>query len=157
MPGRTAVHPDSLDFLLSYPHTTARIPIGKRTSPTSLQPHVSMANKSESALSPARIAGALRIIGWLSFWIQIVLGVVSAIILLFAGTNLRAPSPNPNVPTSPVAANPGTGAGLFLHSWDYLLCLAVLTGHFVILGLPANSRPPIAPEKQIRLMRCEWG
>ncbi|NJO40647.1 MAG: DUF3611 family protein [Cyanobacteria bacterium RU_5_0] len=72
-----------------------------------------MANKSESALSPARIAGALRIIGWLSFWIQIVLGVVSAIILLFAGTNLRAPSPNPNVPTSPVAANPGTGAGLF--------------------------------------------
>lgn len=75
-----------------------------------------MANQTESlSLPPAirRVAGALRLVGWGSFWVQLVLAVVSAIVLSFAGSNLRAPVPNPGVPGSAAVANPGTGAGLF--------------------------------------------
>jgi hypothetical protein len=75
-----------------------------------------MANRSSSvSVSPAirRVALSLRILGWVSFWSQVILGVVAGIVLIFAGGNLRAPAPNPGNPTTPVAANPGTGAGLF--------------------------------------------
>jgi hypothetical protein len=60
-----------------------------------------------------RVAGALKWIGWISFWTQVALGVVSAVVLLFAGSNLSTPAQNPLNPSAPVAANPGTGAGLF--------------------------------------------
>lgn len=57
-------------------------------------------------LPPAvrRIAGAFRIIGWISFWAQIVLAVVSGFVLLFAVSSL-------SVRTG--ANNAGTGFGLF--------------------------------------------
>ncbi|MFN6566576.1 hypothetical protein A6770_13350 [Nostoc minutum NIES-26] len=52
------------------------------------------------------IAQTFRLIGWISFWIQLVLGVVSGIIvLLFAIFSQRAGSPS---------NNPGTGFGVFL-------------------------------------------
>ena len=76
-----------------------------------------MVNRSGSfSPSPAiqRVAGAFRIIGWASFWVQVVLGVISAIILLVASSNLGAPRPNPANPAAAAAANPGTGTGLFL-------------------------------------------
>lgn len=57
------------------------------------------------SLPPAvrRIAGAFRLFGWISFWVQIVLAVVAAGILLIASVSPRTE-----------ANNPGTGAGLFL-------------------------------------------
>ncbi len=52
------------------------------------------------------IAKNFRITGWISFWVQLVLGVVSAIIvLLFAIFSQRPNSAN---------NNPGTGFGVFL-------------------------------------------
>ncbi|HEY9698183.1 MAG TPA: DUF3611 family protein [Trichocoleus sp.] len=76
-----------------------------------------MVNRSGSfSPSPAiqRVAGALRIIGWGSFWAQVVLGVISAIVLLVAGSSLGSSRPNPANPASAAATNPGTGTGLFL-------------------------------------------
>lgn len=52
------------------------------------------------------IAKNFRLTGWISFWVQLVLGVVSAIIvLLFAVFSQRPNSAN---------NNPGTGFGVFL-------------------------------------------
>ncbi|MCF4969525.1 DUF3611 family protein [Nostoc sp. CMAA1605] len=52
------------------------------------------------------IAQTFRLTGWISFWIQLVLGVVSGIIvLLFAVFSQRAGSPS---------NNPGTSFGVFL-------------------------------------------
>lgn len=71
-----------------------------------------MANRTESyALPPAvkRAAGSFRMTGWVSFWAQIVLAVVSGIVLLFAASGLGAAAASA---TQPGAASPGTGAGL---------------------------------------------
>ncbi|MBW4467299.1 MAG: DUF3611 family protein [Pegethrix bostrychoides GSE-TBD4-15B] len=84
-----------------------------------------MANRIDSySLPPAlrRVVTAFRFGGWLSFWIQIVLAVVSAIVLLFAAGSFGASSTVPvqtipGVPQAQVPSgsfNPGTGAGLFL-------------------------------------------
>jgi hypothetical protein len=62
------------------------------------------------SLPPAvrRIAGAFRLFGWISFWTQLVLGIISSLVLLFASATLGARA------TSTGGANPGTGAGLSL-------------------------------------------
>lgn len=69
--------------------------------------------------SPAvrRIAGAFRLFGWISFWIQLVLGVVAAGILL-----LLTISPGGGNNTG--ASSPGTGAGLFLATGGILVLFA---------------------------------
>lgn len=69
-----------------------------------------MREKSESSsLPPAlqRVASSLRIFGGISFWLQLVLGVISGLILVFAtisGSIGRAPNQ---------ASNQGTGFGIF--------------------------------------------
>jgi hypothetical protein len=66
-----------------------------------------MTGELEYSLPPAirRISGAFRRFGWISFWIQIVLGVIASLALLFAVASLSARSAGAN--------NPGAGAGLF--------------------------------------------
>ncbi|MEL7035541.1 MAG: DUF3611 family protein [Cyanobacteria bacterium J06592_8] len=69
-----------------------------------------MSNQSDSSSLPTsvrRVAFSLRRAGWISFWVQLVLGVVSSIILLFAFAILLA-SQNPN------QSNNSQGGGLFL-------------------------------------------
>jgi uncharacterized membrane protein len=51
-----------------------------------------------------RIAGSFRVIGWISFWVQAVLAVISSMVLLFALVNLGA--------RSGAGGNPGAGVGL---------------------------------------------
>lgn len=59
-----------------------------------------------SSSSLRAIAQTFRLTGWISFWIQLVLGVISGIIvLLFAIFSQRSGSPS---------NNPGTGFGVFL-------------------------------------------
>jgi hypothetical protein len=74
-----------------------------------------MANRSESYSLPSaviRVAGAFRLTGWISFWVQLVLGVISGIVLLFAGSGLGAATTvSPNGVATPVAS-PETGIGL---------------------------------------------
>jgi hypothetical protein len=64
-----------------------------------------MLDKPGSSASPAlqQIAQIFRRTGWISFWAQLVLTVVSSIILLFAAGVSR---------TATAANNPGTGAGV---------------------------------------------
>jgi amino acid transporter len=69
-----------------------------------------MANKiASNPLPPAlqRVASSFKIAGWVSFWAQIVLAVVSGAVLAFSGLNLGG-TPQPG--TSP---NPGVGGGIF--------------------------------------------
>ena len=77
-----------------------------------------MTGRSEPhSLPPAirRIAGAFRLCGWISFWIQLILGVVAAGILLILTVSQGA-----NTGTN----NPGTGAGLFLAGGGILALFA---------------------------------
>ncbi|XWK85696.1 MAG: DUF3611 family protein [Phormidium sp.] len=71
-----------------------------------------MANKSDSSSVPAairQIAGNFRIAGWTSFWLQLVLGVISIIVLLLFIVFSRSPNTN-----NPNSGNPGTSFGVFL-------------------------------------------
>ncbi|MEA5581900.1 DUF3611 family protein [Nodularia harveyana UHCC-0300] len=62
---------------------------------------------SPSSSSTLRaIAKTFRLTGWISFWIQLVLGVVSAIIVLLFAIFSQRPDSSSN--------NPGTGFGVFL-------------------------------------------
>lgn len=65
-----------------------------------------MTQELEYSLPPAirRIAGAFRRFGWISFWAQIVLGVIASLALIFAIASLSARSGG---------NDPGAGAGLF--------------------------------------------
>lgn len=66
-----------------------------------------MTTEFDYTLPPAvrRISGSFRVVGWLSFWVQIVLAAISSLVLMFALVNLSARSGNGG-------ANPGTGVGL---------------------------------------------
>lgn len=60
---------------------------------------------SSIPLSAQRIVFTLRTIGWISFWLQVVLGVISAIILLLSLAFSRN--------TAAQASTQGTGFGIF--------------------------------------------
>ncbi len=79
------------------------------------------------------IAKNFRLTGWISFWVQLVLGVVSAIIvLLFAIFSQRPNSAN---------NNPGTGFGVFLAVCGILiLCGGIyLAYRYTIIGQQLQS------------------
>lgn len=67
-----------------------------------------MTGELEYSLPPAvrRISGAFRRFGWISFWVQVVLAVISSGLLLFASASFSNRSGE--------GSNPGTGVGLFL-------------------------------------------
>ncbi|TVP64468.1 MAG: DUF3611 family protein, partial [Leptolyngbya sp. LCM1.Bin17] len=67
-----------------------------------------MTRELDYTLPPAvrRIASNFRMTGWISFWTQAVLAVISSLILLFAVVNVMA--------RGGAGGNPGTGVGLFL-------------------------------------------
>lgn len=114
-----------------------------------------MANRSEprrSSVPPAaqRVAGALRLVGWISFWAQIVLAVISGVVLIFAGSNLGASVPNRLNPTSPAAANPGTGAGLL---FAVLGLLGLFVGAYWAFRYTRLARQLKTPDAQSRPRR----
>ncbi|NJM71343.1 MAG: DUF3611 family protein [Scytonema sp. RU_4_4] len=81
------------------------------------------------------IAQVFRLTGWVSFWIQLVLGVVSGVILLFAVFSQR---------TGNTTNNPGTGFGAFF-AVTGLIVLAVgiyLAFRYTRLGLRLESSNP---------------
>lgn len=72
-----------------------------------------MANRSSSySLPPViqKLATTFWLAGWVSFWVQIVLAVISGVVLAFAAGSAGAPT----TPGAPAGINPGTGAGLSL-------------------------------------------
>ncbi|MBW4621366.1 MAG: DUF3611 family protein [Cyanosarcina radialis HA8281-LM2] len=56
-----------------------------------------------------QIAQNIRLTGWISFWVQLVIGVIASLILGFAIVLSRIGANNPQT-----ANNPGTGGGAFL-------------------------------------------
>jgi len=74
-------------------------------------------NLDSNPLPPAvrRIAGAFRSAGWVSFWGQIVLAVVSTLVLLFSTASINVRSG---------ANNPGTSTGLFFAICGLILVYA---------------------------------
>lgn len=69
-----------------------------------------MTGELEYSLPPAirRISGAFRRWGWISFWIQLGLGVIAGLALIFAIASLSSRASG--------NANPGAGAGLLFTS-----------------------------------------
>ncbi len=68
-----------------------------------------MANEPDNtslSTNVLKIVWALNIAGWVGFWSQLVLAIISTLILLFAIVSRNAGNTGAN--------NPGTGAGLFL-------------------------------------------
>ncbi|MBE9156846.1 DUF3611 family protein [Nodosilinea sp. LEGE 06152] len=65
-----------------------------------------MTTDFDYTLPPAvrRISGSFRLVGWISFWTQVVLAAISSLVLMFALVNLGARSGQ--------SSNPGTGVGL---------------------------------------------
>jgi hypothetical protein len=93
-------------------------------------------NPDSPSSSLQAIAKAFRLTGWIGFWTQLVLGVVSAVVLLlFAIFSQRPSSPN---------NNPGTGFGIFLAVCG-LITLGVsiyMTFRYTRLGNQLQSANP---------------
>ncbi|MGF1569396.1 MAG: DUF3611 family protein [Nodosilinea sp.] len=68
-----------------------------------------MNSEFDYSLPPAvrRIAGSFRLVGWISFWAQVVLGIISSLVLMFALASVSAR-------TAGQGSNPGVGVGLLL-------------------------------------------
>jgi hypothetical protein len=103
-------------------------------------------------LPPAvrRIAGNFRLVGWISFWIQVVLAVVAAGILLFASATFGSRGGQ--------TADPGTGAGLFLASMGLIAVFISAYWAFRytriggrLRGRDASKRP--SPKDAIQALR----
>jgi hypothetical protein len=121
-----------------------------------------MANRSDPySLPPVvqQVATAFRLVGWVSFWTQIVLAVISGVVLIFAAGSFGAatnttPAIGPGgVPTTvPTggAVNPGTGAGLFL---AVLGLLSLFGGAYWAFRYTRLSRKLKAPRAEDRLRR----
>lgn len=110
-----------------------------------------MTNRSESYSVPAavkRVAGAFWLTGWASFWVQIVLAFVSALVLLFAASGLGVNSAGgTQVPGQTPIANAETGIGLVLAILG-LLCL--FAGAFWAFRYTRLSRKLKTPDSQTR-------
>ena len=109
-----------------------------------------MTNRSESYSVPAavkRVAGAFWLTGWASFWVQIILAFVSALVLLFAASGLGATSaaapgqvPGQASGQAPIASAEtgiGSSAGDFR---AYSASLQALFGRFATLAFRASSK-----------------
>ncbi|HEY9644298.1 MAG TPA: DUF3611 family protein [Coleofasciculaceae cyanobacterium] len=117
-----------------------------------------MENRSESYTVPLavkRVADAFRMVGWVSFWIQIVLAVISGIVLLFAASGLGAAASVPptagGVPQAGVAS-PETGVGLL---FAILGLLTLFAGAFWAFRYTRLARKLKTPNAQTRPKRTD--
>lgn len=74
---------------------------------------MSMLDRDSDRLPPAlkRIAGAFRLFGWISFWSQGILAIVSTLVLVFSSAVIGLQN---TTQQGGARDNPGAGAGLFL-------------------------------------------
>lgn len=109
-----------------------------------------MTGDLDYALPPAvrRIASAFRLIGWISFWTQVVLAIVSSLLLLFASGGLAASS------------NPGTGSGLILAVVGLLAVFLAAYWAFRYIRLSRqlkSSNPAARPKPKDALQNLRLG
>lgn len=95
-----------------------------------------MNSELDYSLPPAvrRIASAFRLTGWISFWIQVVLAVVSSLVLLFALVSLGA--------RTAAGGAPGAAAAIFLALLGLVAVYVSIYWAFryVLLGRRLRSR-----------------
>jgi hypothetical protein len=97
--------------------------------------------RSDSTPTLREISNTFRRTGWISFWTQLVLTVVSGAILLFAGATVRTPQGS---------TNPGTGIGVVL-----TVCGILVLGFnmywslmkYVAIGRKLNAEAAVRPKK----------
>lgn len=105
-----------------------------------------------------QIAKAFRLTGWISFWVQLVLTVVSGITLIFASqAGGRSVPGNPGVTA---AANPGTGIGGVLT----ILGLGILVfnmywaiSRYVSFGRRLSGSKTVRPKKSETIQAIRFG
>jgi quinol-cytochrome oxidoreductase complex cytochrome b subunit len=109
-------------------------------------------NNETPSANVRAIAQRFRLVGWISFWIQLVLGVISGVIvLLYAFFSQRPNSPN---------NNPGTGFGVFL-----AVCGLIVLGAGIYLAFRYtrigkqldSSNPSNRPRKQDSVQMLRLG
>jgi Protein of unknown function (DUF3611) len=84
----------------------------------------SQSHRSEQARR--LVAPTFRLTGWISFWIQVVLGVISTVVLLlYAAFSRNTP---PNTPAG-ATSNPGTGVGVF-----FAICGLLILGASIFMA-----------------------
>lgn len=108
-----------------------------------------MRDKSESPIPTTlrQIAYTLRLSGWIGFWVQLVLGVVSSIIFLFA-----IPAAQPRSNGVSASANAGTGGSLLLAVVSLFVLYFAIYQAFRYVGL---ARKLLDPEPNLRPKKAE--
>ena len=95
-----------------------------------------MTNKSDT-ITIREIASAFRLTGWISFWVQLVLTVVSSAILAFAAVSTRTGTNNPSTGVGVVLTLCGIGVLGFNMYWTLSRYVAIGRR----LNAPAAARP----------------
>jgi hypothetical protein len=94
-----------------------------------------------------KIAAQLRRVGWMGFWLQLVLAVVSSLIFLFA------------IPfASTGARNPGTGGSLLFAVCGLLVLYASTYWSFRSVTIARKLKnPDLRPKKAETIKHIQWG
>ncbi|KGF73856.1 hypothetical protein DO97_05625 [Neosynechococcus sphagnicola sy1] len=111
-----------------------------------------MLNRSDSSLPPPaiqQIAKMFRLTGWVGFWVQLVLGVVSALILLFAAISRE------DVSTQVRTA--GTGLGIFFSSCGLVVLAVSIYWAFRYTQIAKQLASPSRPRKEETLNLVQLG
>lgn len=114
----------------------------------------SQINSSPYSLPPAvqRVANAFRVTGWVSFWGQLVLSIISGVVLLFAGSTLTLATSTPTVAGGVQSGSAETGTGLFLSVCGLLVLLA---GAFWAFRYTRMARRLKTADAQVRPKRSD--
>ncbi|PMB08273.1 hypothetical protein CEN49_10415 [Fischerella thermalis CCMEE 5273] len=104
-----------------------------------------------------RIANILRLVGWVSFWLQLGLGAASALMLIFAisGRNFSqavAPTPGVPVPTYTQGTTPGIGISIF---WGICGILALLFTLYLAFRITRFSKRLRNPDPALHPHKAE--
>ena len=114
----------------------------------------SQLDSSPYSLPPAvqRVASAFRIAGWVSFWGQLVLSIISAVVLLFAGSTLTLANSAPATAGGVQTSSAETGIGLLLSVCGLV---ALLVGAFWAFRYTRMARRLKTAEAQVRPKRSD--
>lgn len=122
----------------------------------------------EQILNPKveRIANILRLIGWVSFWLQLGIGAASSLMVIFAisGRNfsqaITPPTPRVGVPTYTQGTTPGIGVSIFWAICGILVLLFSLYLSFRLTRFARrlrNPNPEVHPKKAVVMQLLRIG
>lgn len=113
-----------------------------------------MFDRSDSSAPPSlqQIAKAFRQTGWISFWTQLVLTVVSSLILLFASLTSRNPNAGPNAPGTSIGVLLTVG-GILVLGFNMYWALA----RYVKIGQQLRGNAAARPKKSETIQALRMG